>query len=461
MYNCGPTAYDYFHVGNARNFICADVIRRYLEYRGYEVRFAQNITDIDDKIINRAKEEGVSAARIAEKYTKAFFASASQLGVREADFHPRATQYVEKMIDFARRLIEKGCAYEVEGDVYFRVSRFKEYGKLSGCKIDELLSGARVEVSEKKESPVDFALWKAAKEGEPSWPSPWGPGRPGWHLECSVMSMDLLGESFDIHMGGPDLIFPHHENEIAQCEALTGKPFVKYWIHNGFLNIDGEKMSKSLGNFFTIDQVLEQFEPSAVRYFLLSAHYRVPLDFSDAALREAASALGRLREARVNARRLTEERSTKDVFRVEKFPVTDAAEELQSSFVEAMNDDFNTPRALAALFEAAGRINQIHHKAIEIEKTGGRVDDADRAEAAQLDELLDELASGVLGLDLGEPRGEAIEDLSGQLLDLLIEVRSMARREKQWALADLIRDGLGEIGFQLTDLPSGTEWRRI
>ncbi|NQU43921.1 cysteine--tRNA ligase, partial [bacterium] len=253
MYNCGPTVYDYFHIGNARNFVCADVIRRHLEYRGYQVTFVQNITDIEDKIINKAKAEGVTAKEIAEKYTKIFFESAAALGVRRADHHPKATEYVDKMVALVKGLEEKGYAYTSDGDVYFRVLAFKDYGRLSGRKLDDMLSGARVEISQKKEHPGDFVLWKAAKEGEPSWPSPWGDGRPGWHLECSVMSMDLLGDTFDIHMGGADLTFPHHENEIAQSEAATGKPFVRYWMHNGFLNVDGEKMSKSLGNFFTIN----------------------------------------------------------------------------------------------------------------------------------------------------------------------------------------------------------------
>jgi cysteinyl-tRNA synthetase len=564
MYNCGPTVYDYFHVGNARNFVCADAIRRYLAWRGYTVKFVQNITDIDDKIINRAREAGCSAAELAEKFTKVFFESSEKLGVRPADHHPRATQYVGKMIGFMKRLEKAGYTYTVEGDLYFRVRRFEGYGKLSGRRLDDMQAGARVEVSDKKEDPADFVLWKAAKEGEPSWPSPWGPGRPGWHSECCVMSSDLLGEAFDIHMGGIDLVFPHHENEIAQNQALLGKPFVRYWLHNGFLNVNGEKMSKSLGNFFTIDQVLAKFEAPVVRYFLLSAHYRVPLDFSDGALSEAAVALGRLREARRTARRLTAgqgplEASSKHVaqppspvvaqspsavvaqspsaveplapgkstvegstaeggcatFSAAVDPLPESVRDIYVTFQTAMDDDFNTPRALAALFEASTRINQCANRAAASEKSGGALDEADACTAALLGQALDELGGEVLGLVLEAPaaqiegfapglrellaavRAEAVATPSpaasvasavsaastpskaaadalhaalgdaeadgsapaDALLTRLIAARAAARKARQFALGDRIRDGLSGLGLELLDRPNGTEWR--
>lgn len=480
MYNCGPTVYDFFHVGNARNFVCADIIRRYLAYRGFAVTFVQNITDIEDKIINRAKKEGCAPEDIAEKYTRVFFEESAKLGVQRADHHPRATEYVPKMIEMVSALEQKGFAYTVEGDVYFRVSQFDGYGKLSGRKIDDLLSGARVEVSVKKEHPADFVLWKAAKPGEPSWDSPWGPGRPGWHLECSVMSTDLLGDTFDIHMGGIDLVFPHHENEIAQSEAATGKPFVKYWLHNGFLNINGEKMSKSLGNFFTINDVLAKFEPAVVRYFLLSGHYRAPLDFSDTALEEAKTAFSRLREARKNARDVAASSAADPA----KAPAEqkELLGKLRADFESAMDDDFNSPRALAALFELGHEINKLYHLKIEAERTGRPLAAAARENAALLGGLLEELAGKVLGLDLeeaaariGAEETEKLDALFHQLVPeekrgafaaddpmaRLVLVRAQARKEKQWAVADGVRNGLAALGFELIDLPGGkTEWKR-
>jgi cysteinyl-tRNA synthetase len=441
-------------VGNARNFIAADIIRRHLEFSGYQVVFVQNITDIEDKIINRAQREGCAPEEIAERFTKLFFESSARLGVRKADHHPRATQYVGKMIDLVKKLEQKGFAYQVDGDVYFRVSSFADYGKLSGRKVEDMLSGARVELSDKKENQADFVLWKTAKEGEPSWESPWGAGRPGWHLECSAMAMDLLGDSFDIHMGGTDLAFPHHENEIAQSEAATGKPFVKYWMHNGFLNINGEKMSKSLGNFFTIDQVLAKFEPAVVRYFLLSGHYRAPLDFSDAALEEAKTALSRLRETRKAALEMAGGAKAPEI-------ESEDAQKVRQSYKDAMDDDFNTPRALAALFQAASMIGRLQKKSLDAQRSGATLGDGDRAEAAALAAVLDELGGEALGLDFEIPE-TAVEDLSERLLDLLIQIRAAARKEKQFALADIVRNGLKEIGFDLLDRPGGaTEWKRL
>ena len=453
MYSCGPTVYDYFHIGNARAFVTADMVRRYLGYRGYTVTFVQNITDIEDKIIQRAAEQGVSPAALAEKFTEVFFESVQKLGVRRADHHPRATQYVDKMIAMIADLEAKGYAYASGGDVYFRVDKFAGYGKLSGRKLEDMQSGARVEVSEQKENPLDFALWKAAKEGEPSWPSPWGPGRPGWHMECSVMSMHLLGETFDIHMGGADLIFPHHENEIAQSEAATGKPFAKYWMHNGFLTVNNEKMSKSLGNFWTIDQVLAQVDPAAVRYFLLSAHYHAPLDYSEGALREAQVSLQRLREARRNGVKAAAGTSADG-------EMPEAVAALYDGFHAAMDDDFNTPRALAVLFECATTANQIYNQSLKAEKAGKALDSEGRRMAAWLCSAMDALAGDVLGLSL-EISEEGFGDLAGKLMELLIEVRALARKEKQFALADHIRNRLREMGIALHDRPGGkTEWER-
>ncbi|HUT62751.1 MAG TPA: cysteine--tRNA ligase, partial [Anaerolineae bacterium] len=290
FYACGPTVYDYFHVGNARPLIMFDVFRRYLEYRGYEVTYIVNITDIDDKIIRRAQEEGVDFKSISRKYTDAFFDGCEQLGIRPATVHPRATEFTDDMLDLIRRLLKIGNAYEVDGDVYFDIASFPGYGKLSGRDIAHMQAGARVEVDERKKNPPDFALWKAAKPGEPSWDSPWGPGRPGWHIECSVMAMKFAGDTLDIHAGGQDLIFPHHENEIAQSEAATGKPFARYWLHNGFLDIEGEKMSKSLGNILTVRDILKNHNPAAIRVFFLLKHYRSPIDFSEEHIREAQAA---------------------------------------------------------------------------------------------------------------------------------------------------------------------------
>lgn len=456
MYACGPTVYDHFHIGNARAYVSADLVRRYLEYRGYEVTLVQNITDIEDKIIRRAREEGITPAELAAKFTKVFFDSTAKLGIRPATHHPRATEYVGKMVEAIGQLIDKGYAYAADGDVYFRVGKFSGYGKLSGRKLEDLLSGARVEVSEQKEDPMDFTLWKVAKEGEPSWPSPWGAGRPGWHIECSVMSMDLLGPTLDIHMGGVDLVFPHHENEIAQSEALTGQPFAHYWLHNGFLNIDNQKMSKSLGNFFSIDEVLAKFEAPVVRYFFLGAHYRAPLDFSDAALKEASTALLRLREARRTAAKLAEGAPSP----APDAPLPESLQSIQNDFQAAMDDDFNTPRALAALFDCVAAINQLSNRALDDEKAGNKAGGDIQANAFLLGRMLDKLAGEVLGLDLAIPEAE-VGDLSEGLMRLIIEVRALARKEKQWALADQIRKGLTELGITLHDRPGGaTEWEK-
>lgn len=444
MYNCGPTVYDYFHIGNARNFVTVDAIRRHLEYRKYRVKFVQNFTDVDDKMIKRANESGQTLAELGKTFIDAYFKSADALGVRRADVHPCATEHIPQQIALVEGLIEKGLAYEVNGNVYFRVRELKEYGSLSGKNIDDLQEGARVEVGEAKEDPIDFTLWKAAKRGEPSWDSPWGAGRPGWHLECSAMSMHHLGETIDIHSGGVDLIFPHHENEQAQSVGFTGKPFVKYWIHNGFLTIDKEKMSKSLGNFFTIDQVTEKYDPAIIRFYLLSAHYRHPLDYSGTALDEAASALNRVREALVTSEKLAG--------KGEAATDCDKCATALREFDEAMDDDFNTQRAFGILFELVAALNEEkkHLNAADAEPVRARV----RAMGNQIRHLLDRL--GMLELMFSnEKQNDGLED---QLVDLLIRSRQEAKKAKQFALADYIRDQMAEMGIRLQDHPTGTIW---
>ncbi|MBI1785391.1 cysteine--tRNA ligase, partial [Candidatus Sumerlaeota bacterium] len=362
FYNCGPTVYDHFHIGNARTFVMNDIIRRYLG-RTYTVTFVQNLTDIDDKIINRANAEHVPFDEIRLKYIQAYFDDAAKLGIHPADQHPKATEFIPQMIDLMKRIEGAGLAYPAEGSLYFRVRKFPEYGKLSGRSVDDLREGARVEVSEEKEDPLDFVLWKAAKPGEPKWPSPWGEGRPGWHLECSTMAMAILGETIDIHAGGHDLMFPHHENEIAQSEGATHKTFARYWLHNGFLNIDHEKMSKSLGNIMKIDQVLERYPVPAVRFFLMSAHYRSPLDYNAEALAEAASAVGRINEGLDTAEKILKllgrsvERADEAALKADP-----AAAPYLAKFEEAMDDDFNTPRALAVIHEVVSDLHETLRK---------------------------------------------------------------------------------------------------
>jgi len=436
MYSCGPTVYDYFHIGNARPFIIFDTLRRYLEYKGYKVLFVQNFTDIDDKMIRRANEEGITVKELGDRFINEYFRDADALGIRRATFHPRATQHIGDMIALIRRLIEKGMAYEVNGDVYFDTSAFPEYGKLSGQNLEELEAGARVEVEEGKRNPMDFALWKAQKPGEPAWDSPWGKGRPGWHIECSVMAMKYLGETIDIHAGGQDLIFPHHENEIAQSEAVTGKPFARYWMHNGYININNQKMSKSLGNFFTVREILERFDGEVVRFFMLSAHYRNPINFSEDMLKQAQSALERLYNCKANLLHAMENAPTNELSKEEGDFVQKLAE-FKGRFEEAMDDDINTADALAAIFDMVRDINsQLNpHSSKQF---------AEKAYA-----LLDEL-TGVLGLLRKDPRQELDPEIKA-----LIEKRQQARKAKNWALADQIRDELKSRGIILEDTPQG------
>ncbi len=462
MYNCGPTVYDTFHIGNTRNFIVADVIRRYLIYKGYKVKFVQNITDIDDKIIKRANEEGVTSDEIARKYTEYFFKYTNELGIKPPDVSPRATEHIPQMIEFIKKLLDSGHAYQINGDIFFRIKSYEKYGQLSGKRIEDLLKGARVEVDERKENPLDFALWKSAKPGEPSWETPWGKGRPGWHIECSVMSMHHLGTTLDIHSGGIDLVFPHHENERAQSEALTGSQFVRYWIHNGFLNIDSRKMSKSLGNFLTIDQVLSRYNPGVVRFFLLSAHYRHPLDYTETNMNEARSAWQRIVDTIVTTDALL--KILMQDFEISRSNSTQRSDEIiarihsfKSEFETAMDDDFNTAEAQATLFKVVGEIHEIReilNVRIKNRETPDR-GDIDALEAYR--ELLLELIE-TLGFKAPAETGVS-SDLQQELIQILIDIRQLARTEKQFKIADTIRSRLAEQGIILEDYPQGTIWK--
>ena len=442
MYSCGPTVYNYFHIGNARPFIMFDVLRRYFEYRGYEVSFVQNFTDIDDKVIKKANEEGTTYDVIADRYIKEYFTDAQGLGIKKATVHPKATDNIDEILDIVKTLVDKGHAYEVNGDVYFRVRSFAPYGKLSHQPLDELEAGARIAVGEQKEDPVDFALWKAAKPGEPSWTSPWGEGRPGWHIECSAMARRYLGETIDIHSGGVDLCFPHHENEIAQSEACNGKPFANYWLHNAFLNIDNQKMSKSLGNFFTVRDAAGVYGYEAIRFFMLSAHYRSPLNYSRESLEQAKAALERLNTVFKNLRFLVKNGAEGEMLESEKASF-DALPALREKFCQAMDDDMNTADAVAAIFEAVREINTA--------ASGANVTKA-YAQAAL--DFMCELCK-VLGI------GETEEQASGdEAIEALIEARQAARKAKDFKEADRIRDELKAQGIILEDTPQGVRWHR-
>jgi cysteinyl-tRNA synthetase len=465
MYVCGPTVYNYIHIGNARTFLSFDVIRRYLAHRGYEVTFVQNVTDVDDKIINRANEEGCTAAEIAEEYTAAFIAQMRALGVEDPTVRPMATETIPAMIDLIERLIASGHAYDADGDVYFSVRSFPEYGKLSGRDIDEMHTVARVETDERKRDSLDFALWKAAKPGEPHWPSPWGEGRPGWHIECSAMSEAELGLPFDIHGGGSDLVFPHHENEIAQSEAATGKPFARYWLHGGMLQINEEKMSKSLGNFLLLKDVLAAYDKSVIRLLMLQTHYRSSLDFSDMRLKEAAHAFGRLENLLRNLRWARELAVCGGGAGAEALgELARAIEATLAKFDAEMDDDFNTAGALAAVFELARAANTFLSRYQE------DLCEADRRVLCEAEDVVIGLL-GVLGIDVSsEERAvyppavfELARDVAGyegtdpqEAVDALLKTRSVARAEKNFELADVVREGLGRLGFQIEDTPQGS-----
>ena len=468
MYVCGPTVYDYFHIGNARPFIVFDAFHRYLEYLGYDVTFAQNITDVDDKIINKAAAEGVSSQEIAERYTQAYWEDLERLNIKFADHQPKATETIPEMIAFVEDLIEKGYAYELDGDVYFRVRKFDDYGKLSHKSIDDLKSGARVEVDERKEDPLDFAVWKAAKEGEPSWDSPWGEGRPGWHLECSVMATKYLGETIDIHCGGLDLVFPHHENETAQSEAATGQTFARYWMHNGLLQFEGEKMSKSLGNFQFARDVVEEFGAEPIRYFYLTKHYRSPVNFTDTAMSDAKRAVDRvyhlLEEIEVALRDFdrNDEQNPSEAGARHASPLQDEADnayteagrdylntlrQTKKDYLAHMDDDFNTAGAIGEIFELV-------HEANRFRQTMG---ETDLPLLAETRDLIRELGQP-LGLFQETPWREATGELTGDLVQLLIDVRRQLRDQKDFQLADQIRDQLHELGIELKDKGDDTVW---
>ena len=445
MYVCGPTVYDYIHIGNARAFIVADVVRRYLKYKGFKVTFVSNVTDIDDKTIRRANETGLTVQQLGEKYSAAYFDDMVKLNLNRPDVNPRATQHIPEIVEAVETLVEKGYAYQADGDVYFDVSKFDEYGKLSGNKTEALKMGARIEVNPKKRNPADFALWKGQKEGEPGWHSPWGKGRPGWHIECSTMSTKYLGETFDIHMGGKDLIFPHHENEIAQAEAATGKPFSRYWLHNEWLTVDGNKMSKSLGNFLTVRDALEICKPRVLRFFLISAHYRSPIDFNKANLRVAETNLERLSNALERLESLAEggESSSEE----EKL-LWDVGE-ARKQFEEAMDDDFNTPLAISVLFSIAGAVNSYAESNAKIETSTKK--EVLRIFRGLLDVLGMKFAAEGLGID----QASRVKGL----MDLVVDLRQEMRHRKDWETTDRIRDRLQELGLSIEDTPEGPKWR--
>ena len=439
IYACGPTVYNYIHIGNARPLCVFDVLRRYLEWRGYEVRFVQNFTDIDDKIIRRAGEEGVGYEAIASRYIDEFWVDAKGLGVRPATIHPKATENIDEIIAIISRLVDKGFAYRAEnGDVYFRTAKFAEYGKLSHQPLEDLQSGARIAVEEEKEEPMDFALWKAAKPGEPAWPSPWSEGRPGWHIECSAMARRYLGETIDIHCGGQDLIFPHHENEIAQSECCNGVPFARYWMHNGFITVDNEKMAKSKGNFFTVREVAKVYGYEPIRFFLISSSYRSPINYSTDIVEQGRAALDRLYNCR-DALRFAEKNAPEGEADP-AFLETLAARRAQ--FIDAMEDDLNTADAIAALFELVRDINV----RLAANPSKGTVVAAKG--------LFEEL-TGVLGLLYARE-----DELLDADIEALIEARTAARQAKNWAEADRIRDELKAKNILLEDTPQGVKWRR-
>ncbi len=443
MYVCGPTVYNYIHIGNARPAILFDTFRRYLEYRGYDVNYVSNFTDVDDRIIKKANEEGVSASEISERYIREFKTDMKALNIKEATHHPKATEEIDGMIEMIDTLIKKGHAYEKNGTVYFRTRSFTPYGKLSKKKLDDLEAGIRIAVSEEKEDPMDFVLWKPKKEGEPYWTSPWSEGRPGWHIECSVMSRKYLGEQIDIHAGGEDLVFPHHENEIAQSEAANGKEFSRYWMHNAFINIDNKKMSKSEGNFFTVREICEQYDPQVVRFFILNSHYRSPLNFSKELIEAARNSLTRILTSIGQLKHLLDSGALKREFTAsdEELILTEA-EALNRKFMDAMEDDFNTADAIAAIFEL-----------VKLANTNCTGDSSTGFVKLFYDRLVN--LCDILGI-----KTEQEEELLDADIEKLIEDRQTARKNKDFARADEIRKLLLEKGIVLEDTREGVRWKR-
>ena len=442
MYVCGPTVYNYFHIGNGRTFIVFDTIRRYMEYRGYEVNFVQNFTDIDDKMINKANEENTTVKEIGDKYICEYYKDADGLNIKRATTNPRATEYISEIIEFVSGLIEKGYAYEVKGDVYFRTKKFEGYGQLIGQNLDDLQAGARINVDERKEDPMDFAIWKAQKPGEPAWECPWGLGRPGWHIECSCMAKKLLGDTIDIHAGGMDLAFPHHENEIAQSEALTGKKFAKYWMHAAFLNVNNQKMSKSLNNFLTARDALKQYDADVIRFLMLSGHYRIQLNFSSELLESAKASVERLYNAIGNLENLISEVKNEKMTD-EEVKYLESLDAYRQRYIEKMDDDFNTADAISVLFDLIRDINS--NVGINSSK---------------------ELCEKALELirELGLPLGILQKTTKGNLeaeIEALIAERQQARKDRNFALADKIRDELKARGIELLDTPQGVRWKKV
>ncbi len=436
IYACGPTVYDYFHIGNARPFIVFDMLRRYLEHRGYDVTFVQNFTDIDDKMIRRANEEGISVKELGDRFIGEYYKDAGKLGIRKATVHPRATEHMKEIIDLVKTLVDKGYAYVVGGDVYFDVSKDSGYGKLSGQDAEDREAGARIDVDEVKRNPADFALWKAQKEGEPAWESPWGMGRPGWHIECSAMSKTYLGDTFDIHAGGKDLLFPHHENEIAQSECATGKPFVNYWMHNGFINIDNEKMSKSKHNFFTVRDILKEYDAEDIRMFMLSAHYRSPINFSRDIIAQAHASLSRLYAARDRLLFLLSHAEDR-ALNADEEALLGRVKDGIKRFDDAMDDDLNTADALGALFEMVRDAN-----------TALSGDSAKAAVQGTLDGI--KVITDVLGLLMRQADDGIPADVQA-----LADERAAARKSRDWKRSDELRDQIKAAGYQIEDTPQG------
>lgn len=442
MYSCGPTVYNYFHIGNARPFIIFDTLRNYLEYRGYEVTFVQNFTDVDDKIINRANEEGISPLEVADKYIKEYFVDADGLGIRRASVHPRVTECIEDIIEFIEELIQKGHAYEIDGDVYYDTKSFDGYGKLSRQNMEELNAGARIDVDDRKKSPSDFALWKKKKEGEMGWISPWGEGRPGWHIECSVMSRKYLGDTIDIHSGGQDLIFPHHENEIAQSEGRSGKEFAHYWLHNGYININNQKMSKSLNNFFTVREISEVIDLEIVRFFLLSAQYRNPVNFSQDLLDAAKSGMERLYNTKHKVEFLLEQ--AQGMIKEDEKEFVSKLPSYRELFIEAMDDDLNTADGISAIFELSKFINTTV---------------SEKSSKEYLQECMNIFCelTNVLNI-IQKKKSDGFDE---DKINELIEQRNLAKKEKNFAEADRIRGQLHDMGVEVLDTRQGTTWKKI
>lgn len=442
MYSCGPTVYNYFHIGNARPFIIFDTLRNYLEYRGYEVTFVQNFTDVDDKIINRANEEGISPLEVADKYIEEYFVDADGLGIRRASVHPRVTECIEDIIEFIEELIQKGHAYEIDGDVYYDTKSFDGYGKLSRQNMEELNAGARIDVDDRKKSPSDFALWKKKKEGEIGWISPWGEGRPGWHIECSVMSRKYLGDTIDIHSGGQDLIFPHHENEIAQSEGRSGKEFAHYWLHNGYININNQKMSKSLNNFFTVREISEVIDLEIVRFFLLSAQYRNPVNFSQDLLDAAKSGMERLYNTKHKVEFLLEQ--SQGMIKEDEKEFVSKLTSYRELFIEAMDDDLNTADGISAIFELSKFINTTV---------------SEKSSKEYLQECMNIFCelTNVLNI-IQKKKNDGFDE---DKINELIEQRNLAKKEKNFAEADRIRGQLHDMGVEVLDTRQGTTWKKI